>query len=296
MKRRLVPALCALLFAATMARPLSAQIPLTGASASDGISVLGTGELVVQPNWVEVDLSITGSSELTGDALVKYRDSKKRVEEALTKLGLADLTTSEVGLSISAGSTLEQQQRMMQGMPQQGAMKNQIDVSSTLRVTLKGIRDLKADDLLKTVGRLLDVAQDSGVTIGPTPRDLMQAYRFGNYNQSTQIPVRFVVADLAELREKAYERAVTDARSRASRLAKLNGVKLGTALSVQEVFVSGDQPAVIHQAGNTGARVAPPEPDGAARVVSPSFSGIGVQVKLLVRFAIAADGPATAQK
>ena len=55
--------------------------------------------------------------------------------------------------------------------------------------------------------------------------------------------MRFIVADLDELREKAYENAVADARARATRLAKLNHVRLGSALSVQEIQVAGDAPS-----------------------------------------------------
>ncbi len=262
-------------------------------SASDGISVYGTGELASKPNWVEIDLTVSGKAELTGDALVKYRDAKKRVQEALERLALPELTTEEIGLSISAGSSLEQQQRAMNGMPQ-APTKTQIEVSSVLRVRMKGIRDTSPDDLLKTVGKLLDVAQDSGVAVGPSAAEMMQAMRYGNQHGSTTVPVRFVVADLSELREKAYELAVADARSRATRLAKLNAVKLGTALSVQEILVAGDPPlaqAMQHSVG-ASAQEATEQP----RVSSSSLSGIPVQVRLLVRFAIQPLDPATAQK
>ncbi len=56
--------------------------------------------------------------------------------------------------------------------------------------------------------------------------------------------MRFVLADLSALREKAYEKAVADAHNRATRLAKLHHVKLGSALSIQEILVGGDQVSV----------------------------------------------------
>ena len=52
--------------------------------------------------------------------------------------------------------------------------------------------------------------------------------------------VRFVISDLTELREKAYENAVADARARAQRLAKLHQVRLGAAQLIQEAQVAGD--------------------------------------------------------
>ena len=66
----------------------SAQITyMPGARSTDGIAVYGTGELSARPNMVEIDLHVSGKAELTGDALVKYRDSKKRVLEALENWG-----------------------------------------------------------------------------------------------------------------------------------------------------------------------------------------------------------------
>jgi uncharacterized protein YggE len=104
-----------------------------------------------------------------------------------------------------------------------------------------------------------------------------------------------VVADLTEVREKAYEQAVADARSRATRLAKLNQVKLGSALSVQEVLVAGDQLGN----GNHNGQSAQPnagDDDDEPRIASTTLSAIPVQVKLLVRFAIQPPDPATAQQ
>jgi hypothetical protein len=91
---------------------------------------------------------------------------------------------------------------------------------------------------------------------------------------------------------------VADARSRAARLAKLNQVKLGEALSVQEVQVAGDQqaPAAANIQYGVVQPTPPAEDAGEPRLTSTNLSGINVQVKLLVRFAIQSPAPATAQK
>jgi uncharacterized protein YggE len=269
--------------------------PVATTAGSDGISVYGTGELTARPNWVEIDLNLTGKAELTLDALVKYRDAKKRVSEALEKLNIKNLSTDERGLTISAGTPLEQQQRAMNGMPPVPT-KTQIEVTSVLRVCLKEVRDLPPEELMKTVGRLLDVAQDSGVTIGPSAAETYRNMRYGNYTNSA--PVRFVVADLTAIREKAYEQAVADARSRAARLAKLNQVKLGPAVSVHEIAVAGDNPssAVSNMPYVVPQQTTSNDAAGEPRLTSTNLSGIPVQVKLLVRFAIQSPDPATAQK
>jgi uncharacterized protein YggE len=290
-------ALIGLVAATATSATASAQSALaTAAGGSDGITVYGTGDLSTRPNWVEIDLNLSGKAELTADALVKYRDAKKRVIEALEKLNVKNLSMDERGLTVSAGTPLEQQQRAMNGMPQVPT-KTQIEVASVLRVRVKDVRDLPPEDLIKTVGRLLDAAQDTGVSIGPSAAEVMRNMRYGNYTNNTSA-VRFVVADLAAIREKAYEQAVADARSRAARLAKLNQLKLGAAMSVQEVQVAGDQQAPV--SSNVQYGVNPPSPPaedaGEPRLTSNNLSGINVQVKLLVRFAIQSPDPATAQK
>jgi uncharacterized protein YggE len=289
---------CGLILVAIGAESRAQNPFLPNMAGHDGISVYGTGELPARPNLVEIDLHVSGKAELTGDALVKFRDAKKRVLEALEKLKLAGLSTDELGLSITAGSAAEQQQRMNNGMPQV-ATKPQIEVSATLRVRLKDVRQQAPEELIKTIGKLLDVAQDSGVTIGPSPAEVMRNARFGNYMNNT-VPVRFVVADLAQVREKAYEQAVADARSRAARLAKLNQVKLGQALSVQEIQVAGDHQQQGVNPNFPYVQFAQPVADDGGddepRITSASLSGIHVQVKLLVRFAIVAPEPATAQQ
>jgi uncharacterized protein YggE len=233
-------ALVGLMTAIAPGVPASAQTALaTAAGGGDGITVYGTGDLSTRPNWVEIDLNLSGKAELTADALVKYRDAKKRVIEAIEKLNVKNLSMDERGLTVSAGTPLEMQQRAMNGLPQVPT-KTQIEVASVLRVRVKDVRDIAPEELVKMVGRLLDTAQDTGVTIGPSAAEVMRNMRYGNYTNNTTA-VRFVVADLAEIREKAYEQAVADARSRAARLAKLNQIKLGGALSVQEVHVAGDQ-------------------------------------------------------
>lgn len=265
---------------------------MPNAAATDGISVYGTGEVSARPNLVEIDLHVSGKAELTGDALVKYRDAKKRVIEALEKLKVKNMTTEEYGLSITVGNSLEQQQRFNNGMPQTPG-KPQVDVSSTVRAKLTAVRDVPAEDLIKTVGKLMDVAQDSGVSVGPNPAEVMRAMRY-NQAVSNASPVRFVLADLAELREKAYEKAVADARSRATRLAKLHHVTLGSALSIQEILVGGDQ-ITVNGAQFNQANPSDDE-EGLPRIASTTLAPVPVQVKLLVRFAITPADPATAQQ
>jgi uncharacterized protein YggE len=268
----------------------------SGPAAGEGITVSGTGSVAARPNLVEVDLQVVGKAELTGDALVKYRDAKKRVLDVLAKLEIENLDIQERAVSITVGNSTEQQQRIMNGMMQAGG-KPEVSVSSTVRLTLKKAREREPEELIKTIGRLLDVAQDAGVNVGPTAAEVMMAYRYGRQPENSA-PVRFVLDDLVELREKAYEAAAADAQARATRLAKLHQKKLGPALSIQELAVGGDSPtttvvnAYIYQQNMQPSAI---ENEG-PRIISSSLAEVPVQVKLIVRYGITTPDPATAQK
>ena len=269
----------------------SAQVATAAGEPSGGmgITVFGTGEARAKPNVVEVDLRVSGAAELSGDAIVKYRDAKKRTLAVIEALKMKNLEIEETGLSVGGSSSAEQVQMMMRGMAAQGA-KPQTEIARTLRVTLRAIQEVPEDQLMETIGKLLDGAKDSGATVGPSPEEVNMAWRYGRPVSGTM--TRFVLTNFAELREQAYEQAVTDARLRAERLAKLNGVKLGRVISVQEVQVSGDQ-TLLTSAARVTASGEPWESTG-LRVTSDKFAPIPVGVKLLVRFAIAAESTETA--
>ncbi|HEV3022474.1 MAG TPA: hypothetical protein VGX76_08400, partial [Pirellulales bacterium] len=59
-------------------------------AAERAITVFGTGEVLVKPTHVEIDLNANAAAELTGDAIQKYRDSLRRTTEAFKKLEMKD--------------------------------------------------------------------------------------------------------------------------------------------------------------------------------------------------------------
>jgi uncharacterized protein YggE len=121
---------------------------------------------------------------------------------------------------------------------------------------------------------------------------MQMAYRYGR-NVSGVI-VKFILRDLEKIREKVYEKAVEDARTRAERLAKLHGLKLGSAIAVQEIQVSGDEPTqqIVQPWDVQTNTETPVEP----QIVSNSFNEIPFRVKLMVRFSTEPQGPKTASK
>ena len=192
-----------------------------------GIAVEGTGEVHTIPDVVEINLRLVARGELTDDAVVKHRDARKRTLETFQGLKLDNLKLEEKDLTLRPGNSQEMMQMMMWGgMPASQNKRTQIEVSSMLRARLTNVSKMPTEELMSTIGKLIDTAQDSGAGLGVSDSDMMMMRWYGNYNRQSSI-VKFIVTNLDDHREKAYELAVADARKRAERLARLNGVKLG---------------------------------------------------------------------
>jgi uncharacterized protein len=264
-----------------------------GQGHSDGITVYGSGETIAKPDRVEISMRATANAELTADAIVKYRDAKRRILEGFEKLKIEQMKIDEIGVSLTNHAGAEAMQMAMRGMVDNSAAgKSKVEIASSLQLRVSGIKEQSIEQVMKTVGKLLDAAKDSGAEIGPSAADINMAYRYGRQAESAL--VRFVVLDLDELREKAYESAVADARARAARLAKLNGIDVGEVLGVQEVQVSGDDGG--YTTNPWGQVVASHATLKEPKISSDTFAEIPFRVKLLVRFGIAPKDEKTALK
>jgi uncharacterized protein YggE len=257
------------------------------AEAADegGITVSGAGEVKAKPTRVEIDLQTAGSAELTGDAIVKFRDTKRRTLEAFNKLKLKNLSIEEQGLSLAnAGGGNPQQMAMMVASGQAPAAKPQVEISRTIRVVLKDIQETPEEELMETISKILDTAKDSGAVVNPNQSRALMAQMFGQ--QLSNSLVTFVLDNAEELREQAYKQAMAAAQDRAGRLAALAAVKLGPVLSVQESALAAtneSSPLQMYMA-MFGMRDTAGKED--SRVTSDKYADIPVRVSLQVRFGI----------
>jgi uncharacterized protein YggE len=247
----------------------------------EGLSVVGKATIGARPNLVEVDLDVSASAELTGDAIVKFRDSKKRVRDAFAALKLANVAVEERGLLVD----------------QKGAMMNpyyfdynpnmktktEVQLSRKLVVKATDIGAMEEEAVLQLVGRLLDVAQDAGAHVGPSGNMNYYYYRFG-YMPNSGL-VRFVLEDYDKVQEQAYEKAVADARARADRLARLSGLELGPVVAVREIVAPADHASPMNN-----------DEVPRKRLETSKFQEIPVRVELQVRFAIRPKGEGQAVK
>jgi uncharacterized protein YggE len=274
------PSIAAILLALVMgyvACPAQAQFfdgmgNAQGASPNiEGFTVAGKGSVMARPNLVEADLEVAASSELTADAIVKYRDAKRRIRDAFAALKLANVTVEERGLLVD-------QKGMMQNpyfFDYQPNTRTKTEVQLTRKLVVKAIDIRKMDEegVLQLVGRLLDVAQDAGAKVGAQNNmNNYYYYRWG-MNQGNGL-VRFVVEDFDKLQEEAYEKAIADARTRAQRLARLSKVELGPVVAVRELAVPADR--------TQNTEDEPPR----KRLETSKFQEIPVRVELLVRFEV----------
>jgi uncharacterized protein YggE len=203
-----------------------------GAEESPGITVLGNGIVEAMPDSVELTATVEGNAELAGDAVEKYRGNKRRVLQSLGGLNIEGLTVVGSGLSVNSGTPVNPMAALQGGQANQAKVVDRVAIQERLTVTLSGINTMSADKLLELMMRIVDVAKDAGVIMGPGPMSLieMQLSRGKPAALAT-----FKLSNTDALRHQAYEAALKQARTKAEGLAQLAGVELGDIVSVREV-------------------------------------------------------------
>ena len=165
-------------------RPAWAQFydPTGNSQASpqniEGFTVTGKGHVAARPNLVEIDLDVSASSELTADAIVKYRDAKKRIRDAFAALKLANVDVDERGLLVDQKGQM-QNYYFFDYQPNTRT-KTEVQLTRKLVVKASDIRKMDEESVLQLVGRLLDVAQDAGAHVGSgNNNNSYYYYRYG---------------------------------------------------------------------------------------------------------------------
>ena len=264
--------------------PARAQFPGSGGGATpnlEGFTVAGKGAVGARPNRFEIDLEISAASEMTSDVIVKYRDAKRRIQEAFTTLKMGNVTVEERALLVDKkGQAFNP---YMMDMPPASRGKVEVQLTRKLVINCVNIRELDEEALLQLVAKLLDVAQDAGGKVGGSSEFNPYYYRMTNTSNGL---VRFVLDDFDALQEKAYQAAIADARSRAGRLARLSGVELGPVAGVREILIPGEkaqtQSFSFYDMGTTAEEEMPRK-----RLEATRFQEIPIKVELQVRFATA---------
>jgi uncharacterized protein len=277
MNKPSIAAVAITLFILGSAVPARAQFFEPGMAAPaaggniEGFTVSGKGYAAAKPDLVEVDTEVSAASELTADAIVKYRDAKRRIRDAFTALKLENIGIEERGLAVDQKG-MQQNPYYFDYQPN-NRTKTEVQLTRKLVVKASGIRKMDEEGVLQLVGRLLDVAQDAGAKVGPQNNNYPYYYYRWNMNQGGGL-VRFVLEDFDKVQDEAYDKAIADARARAERLARLSKVELGAIVGVREISVPADR------APNSDDE--PPK----KRLETAKFQEVPVRVELLVRFEV----------
>jgi uncharacterized protein YggE len=244
---------------------LLGQVAVNAAEPTSYVSVTGTGEVAAKPDVVEILGIAQGKGELAGDALTEFRDVVAQAVETLESLEIDGLTVSSKGFSIGP-SVVDSRSRLIL-QPGQTADPPTMTLSEPFRIRIAGVDKIDREQLLDTIVKVIDAAQETGLQMGKALSEL-DRYRSGP--QPGYLVFR--LSDTSPFRQQALEKAVQDARARATRLAELADVTLGAVYSIEETSYTTYVPSSMRDA----------EPN-----TSPAFEQIQVSVNVRVRYRVA---------
>jgi uncharacterized protein YggE len=205
-----------------------------GAPLLAGVTVRGSGEAQAQPDTLEIQVVISGSGQITGDALVKFRDSSRRGQEAYENLKMDGLAVQAGPLVFRSGSAAANANMFaaIAGTDQAAAVAGGVEISRAYTITLSGIDRLDPDILAERVGQLLDVARDTGATVQTSGGGNAIMLRAMGQAAGMGAAATFVVSDAVGPKREAAANAFADARQRAEQLASLAGGRLGKVVRI----------------------------------------------------------------
>ncbi len=264
----------------------------SAARAQQGITVSASGEVKSKPTMVEIGATVNAEAELTADAIVKYRESKKKGVDALNNLKMANLVIDTNGFTVNSAMDAQQQQRMMQGMGAGQSAKQKVEVTEQMKLTLKDVDKLEPEALMDSLLKIIDTGKDAGLIIGPPPISNYYEMQIRMQSGKGNSLVSFKLGDVNALKEQAYKHAMDSASAKAKRLAELAGVKLGRVLLVQEGQPKDEQ-SQQRMAYNPYMGL-PMVVNEQTDVSSNLFTEIPVKVVLTVQFEIVKEGAAAA--
>jgi uncharacterized protein YggE len=197
-------------------------IPVQPSQATAGVSVVGEGIVLAQPNVARIQIG----AEVTDPSLANAQSqAAQRMDAVVNKLkadGIADNDIRTVSYNITP-----QYDQQGQGQPVlRGYMVQNIAEVRTTNVS--------------GLGALLDDAVGSGAT-----------RVFG---------ISFESSDMESLKNQARDQAMANAAAKAQQLAKNGGVTLGRPIAIDENDASGVTPVQVRTAAPAALAQAPQTP------------------------------------
>lgn len=257
---------------------------IEAAAEEGGITVVGTGQVMAKPDCLEIDVRASAEAELTGDAVVKYDDTLRRIRAAFAKLDMKDLSVEDRELSVASGTEAAGGIAAVMAVQNKAAAKSNFQIARSLRLVVRKIDKQQESDVIDTISKLLDAAKDAGATVGKDGGSNALLQMMGRGGGTTPV-VLFVVEHPEELREQAYRKAFDEATARATRLAKLANARLGRATSIEEVAAAAPESGVQERMISAVYGIETPGSND-SRLSSDKLIDIPVRVTLRVRFSL----------
>jgi len=257
-------------------------LPLAGAAsaAEPGITVIATGEAAARPTAVTIVGLISAEAPLAADAVVKFRDAKRRTLEALEEAEVPGLEIAAQGFAIRSTINQQQMQLIWQGQaPQQ--LDAQVRVTEMLAIRLTGVGEMEETAIIENIMAVLDIAKEVGLTTGAALAQQSGQQVVWGQPIDTSLAT-FTHDDRETLEAAAYGAAIADARAQAERAAELAGVTLGQIVAIAPAAdaAAGNPITAMYYYGQA-ARTGEDDPHAAK-----SFGELKAQVSLQVRFEI----------
>ena len=218
---------------------------------AEGIWVRGTGKVAVTPDIALLRLGIEAQEASIAEAQAKSSEAMDKVKSALTDNGVVEKDIQTQDFRIRQRTRWDDEQQM--------------EVVIGYRVTndvIAKIRDLEK------VGDIIDVVVVAG----------------GDYTRIDDLG--FSVEDPTVYYDEAREKAMTDAKGKAEKIANLAGMKLGEPTYINES-------AITPYLGGMGYEMAIPAPAPAPIIMAPPPISPGeVEIIVNMQIAYSIDGKA----
>jgi uncharacterized protein YggE len=227
------------------------------------ISVTGQGSVEIKANTLEMSVPVTGSAVLASDALTSFRQAQTRARDAIKALNLEGLSITSSGVSMFDSATVRAEQLVVNApaVARARTAGGSVRFQELLTVRLSGLDQVSEADVLERFVKLseaMKAAKAAGLAAGsPVFR------REGPHDG----------------REQALERAITDARTQAERMARLLGVRLGKVIVAEEL---SDPPRAV-SSGQTLVRAVNPRvaTTATAQMTLQATAAVSLQYEIL---------------
>lgn len=236
----------------TLAKPcrrLCVVLALAGAllagqaahAQQQGITVMATGEATVQPDVLVLEGTLSESAELAEDAVVAFRDSRRRALNSIEALEIEGLEVLPGAIKLSRGGDMAAMGGMI--MPGGGGEQlppGQIAISQDVEIRIAGVDAMEPDALIDLILSISSAAEEAGIGLGEMTQEDMLMMQMGQGGGSAEMAT-LRVSDPETAQQEAAADAIAQARAKAQRLAALAGVELGPVTAITEIADTADE-------------------------------------------------------